>query len=294
MNSVLKSKRDGSIWRSLCAIVALAAPLLLAAPAQASDALWLEYDEAQEAYDAAVAECEERGFESTSGDRACRDAARAGARLVDALGTLLQNEEDLFGEDREVAIDAWLTYRQHVGSLLTDVRECNVSLESLNALLDEPTLASRPLLQQATVTARDEAQTCVDQAAALNAVPTEPRATRDRSGAKPWGWILAGSGVAIAGAGIGIAAGPMRQANNDIACWNESCPTAGTRAEAEDAEGRRDSLNTTASTLVGVGAIAVIGGVTWALLDRKAAGRDQLVTGWMDGQSAGVLWSARF
>lgn len=281
----------GAAMRATC-LVCVAAVVALALPVHAQaldteDARWDAYESAQTEYDAAVIECEDRGATTTSGDRACRQAAVAGARLVDALGVLLEDEDDLFGEDREVAIDAWLTYQQHVGTLLTDVGECRHGAEVLRTLADEPALRTRPLLVEATDSALAEAEACVAAQTAAD-TPAPVAAVR------PWGWATAGAGAAIAVTGIAIAAGPFAAANEDVRCWNAvDCDPGLTEAEIGAVVDRRTRLNRAATSLLGIGSAAVVGGVSWALIERRRSS-DTTLSAWGDFDGGGLLFTTKF
>lgn len=247
---------------------------VVAAPAFAQtteiDDAWTEYEDAEAAYTDAVSECDERGVGTTSGDRACRAAVTAGSRLVRALDVLLSADPDLEGEEREVAIDARMTYAQHVGTLLVDLDECERAITVFESLLENRHVATRPLLRDAITTSLGEARECANP-------PAEPEPPVATPGETPpdalrWpGWVVAGAGAVMVATGIGVVSGPFDAANDEIRCWNAAdCDPDVSASGIERTRDRRTRLNRTASSLLWIGGAATVSGLVWAFLPRDS------------------------
>lgn len=238
---------------------------------QDTAAAWQEYEAAEVEYAAAIEDCESREVSTTSGDRACRAAAVSAGRVSRALQRLLAVDSTLVGEQREVAVDAWLTYRQHAARLLYELGECGPATERLEALAAAPELATRPLLREAVHTSLDDARRC--SGAAATPPRAEASAAPREQGVRWAPWVLTGASAVVAATGVGIAAGPFARANDTVRCWNSSgCDPGLSQQELDAVVDRRTRHDRAASALIGVGAVGIGSGIGWALLADRSRG----------------------
>lgn len=269
-------------------LLALTAGLVLAAPAAHAqsgaplDALWAEYVELSSAFEATLAEVDETSAMTTQGDRLRREGAELALQLADVTAELIERDDSLGPDDIAAAQDQRLTAIQIRGALLVEVAACEEAVDVLEALLEEPAVETRPLLETRTRERLAEARACVAASTTVAVEPAGPgpAATpavvvqdepESESSRQRTGWILAGSGGALV-----VGALVWDASQNGLRREFRDLDRACRRGDGCDEDRLRqidDSLSSSRvphALLYGVGGVAAITGLTLALLPERS------------------------
>lgn len=242
------------------------------------DALWERYDAQATQFETLNAECEAGDRATTRVNRICREAADTSLALADTIELILERDDALGPEERELLLDGLLTNRQIAGALWVDLGECAAGREVLVDLIDHPGLDARPVVLQATETWIARADACLAPPPVAETVPPSGGGASgggDRpSLVGPIVVLATGAAVLIGGVSWDLAMGGTR---SDFRALRDECETGCTTDDYETLVGLRDDIDkagTPIAIMYGAGAAIAAGGAVWLAVAAKRGRAD--------------------
>lgn len=264
------------------------------------ESMWAEYDALTAEYEAVMAEVDATSPGTSTGDRYRREAIELSAELLQLMEYLVVNDRTLASDDLAAAWDWLLTTKQVLGSLYVETRQCEAAVVTLQAVLDHPETASRPLLQEAAQTRFTEAEQCV-QAQQAQAQASEDGSQlvappAEGGGFRPAHGVLIGGGALLLGYGLVevLSMGDVNEYRDLGDLCESGCSAADAAAYTqlgEDLKPRKTiaiGLLAASAAALGVGTVLL---VTDRPDDRPATTLE--MTPWADRRSAGLVLTLR-
>jgi hypothetical protein len=283
------------LWLVTC-LTALPA----AAQVDSIEARWQAWDELSATYDALMEELDDFDPASTRGDRQRRQAIEVAEEIVALLQWLIAHDISLGPDELAVAWDVLLTTRQVLGSLYVETRQCAVGGERSRQVLDDPEIATRPLVAERARAWLARAENCLqpteddipaDVPHGADATPPPAPPAPARPGFRPAHTALvAGGALALSAAVWDLA---LMGARGDFldrrqACYNRGCTPEET-ADLRDLQRRIQTGQVATGVLYGVGAAGAAAGLALLLANRRdAADRPVRVAALLQPDLAGV------
>lgn len=255
------------------------------------DVLWQRYDEQATTFEEQQRECDEGDIATTRVNRICREAADTSIALSDTIEALLEHDEQLTEEDRELLIDGMLTNRQIAGALWVELGECETGKTILQQLLAHPDLPARPVVQQASETWIARAEECIAEQ-----MPVEEPVAEAPNRTAPL--VVMSSGLAVLAAGV-LWDVMMISEQNEFESLRDRCNagcSAESHAELDDSAETLENAKVPIALLYGVGAATAVGGAVWYVVTGRTgeADRDVSLRPTFGAGSVGAALNVRF